>query len=67
MRDYQCTVRDLKKKLERAESAELEAKSAAHDNHTALEAAESNLRDKTCSSKSVISSLQQTINSLKSK
>ena len=55
----------MKKQLERAESAELEAKGAAHDNRLALEAAESSLREKATSSKSVISSLQHTINSLK--
>lgn len=67
LRDCQCKVKDLKKQLERAESAELEAKGAAHENRLALEAAESSLRDKTSSNKSVISTLQQTVNGLKAK
>ena len=67
LRDYQCKVKDLKKQLERSESAELEAKSAAHENRSALEAAENSLKEKTVSHKSMISTFQQTISNLKAK
>ena len=60
-------MKELKAKLERAESAELEAKGAAHDHRLALETAQTSLRDKINSSKAAISSFQLEIQNLKAK
>lgn len=57
-------LKDTKAMLEKAESAEFEARAKAHE---ALEHAQASLKDQAASSKSVIGSLQLEIKSLKSK
>ncbi len=60
-------MKDLSAQLEKSESAELEARSSAHDTRQALEHAETALRDQLAASKSAISNLQIEIKNLKSR
>lgn len=67
LRDSQCKVKELQTRLEKAESAELEAKGIAHEHRLALEAAEASLQEKINSSKAVMNSFELTIKNLKKK
>lgn len=67
LREHQQRMKELKFQLERAETAELEAKGYSHDVKLDLERVEASLRDQAASSKGAINNLQVEIKRLKSR